>query len=339
MAVVIAGLGSSSGAGLPLSITDTKGAARAVFVDRAELARLHPSWRDLSDMRTVLAGARKSAPSAGSASSMGSTGRSRSALAARAAVEASAALDGLESRKLAALTTRREAMKVQMMKSSEAEWKAEARSIEEASAIQTKTIDNRHSADLVNARLRVSAARVMGKVSKLDGSGMDKDAAGRDVRDANASLDSVSGASDAEKSRVMAEANAKIDALKQAAEKQIDERLGAYQLEQSRRIADSMASARMEMARELGPSSTPVLFAATEVSSLTSLESTVAALQARIDKDVDLVVRELARDRGLKVTFERRGSRTPDVTAVFVGLIKKHGWNSVGPAVSGLGSS
>lgn len=340
---VVAGLSSNVGVGLPLSGTEASGSIppvtrRNVFVDKAELARLHPGWQDLSDMKKVLAGALKSAPGANSVPS--TAGRSRSELAAKTALDASKALDGLESRKYAALKARREAMKSQMMKSAEAEWKAEARNIEEAAAVETKAIDESHSTDLVNARLRVSAAQVASKVSKLDGSGMDKTAAEKDLQDVKSSLEGIAGVDSAEKNRVVASANAKVNALKENAEKQIDDKLNAYEADQSKRIAGTIADARTEIARELGPSSAPVLFAVkSQAGSLASLQSSVSALETRIDKDVDLVVRELAADRGLNVVFQRRGSRVPDVTTVFMNLIKKHGWNAGGPVIDRLGSS
>lgn len=343
--VVIAGFCSGNGIALPLASREAKGSVfssprRIVFVDRDELAKLHPEWRDLSDMKKVLAEASKAGQTAETAKPGVRAGRTRSELAAKAAAEASAALDGLESRKYAALKARRDAMKSQMMKSAEAEWKAQARGIEEVAATESKSIDERHSVDLVNARLRLSAAQVASKVSKLDDSGMDKKATEQDLQGAKSSLDGIAGVDAAEKGRVDAAASAKIDAIRQGAEKKIDDFLNAYESDQRQRIAGSMAVARSETARELGPTSTPALFTAKSVATnLASLQSTVSALETRIATDVDQVVRELAADRGLRVTFERRGNRTPDATAVFANLIKKHGWSAGGPVLTGQGSS
>ena len=340
---MIAGLGSTNGVALPLSSAESRGSIlsvprRTVFVNKAELARLHPDWRDLNDMKKAIAGALKTA-SCGVSLSV-KTGRTRSELAAKAAAEASVALDGLEARKYAALKTRRDAMKAQMMKSAEAEWKVEARSVQQAAAARTKSVDDSHAVDLANARLRVSAAQVTSKVSKLEGSGMDKAVAEQDLQNARASLDAIVGADSAEKDSVDTDANARIDAVRKVAEQKIDDRLSAYESDQRSRIASSMAVARTETARELGPSSVPVLFTAKSVASnLASLQSTASALETRIDQDVDLVVRELAADRGLRVTFDRHGNHVPDATTVFANLIKKHGWNAGGPVLTGVGSS
>ncbi len=342
--VVIAGLSSSNGVALPLPNTESRGnilsaPRRTVFVNKAELARLHPDWRDLSDMKKAIAGALRAAPSGASLGAV-KPGRTRSELAAKAAAEASAALDGLEARKYAALKARRDSMKSQMMKSAEAEWKAEARTVQQAAAAQTKSIDETHSADLVNARLRIAAAQVASKVSKLEGSGVDKAATEQDLLDAKLALDKIAGIDSAEKNRVDTAAKARIDEVRGAAERKIDERLNTYELDQRSRIASSMAVARTETARELGPSSAPVLFTAKSVATnLASLESTASALETRIDEDVDLVVRGLAADRGLRVVFDRRGNRMPDATTVFANLIRKHGWNAGGPVLTGVGSS
>jgi hypothetical protein len=153
---------------------------------------------------------------------------------AKAARDASAALDGLEMRKYSALRARREAMKSQLLKSSEADWKAEARNIEEAAAAETKSVDDRYASDLVNARLRVSASEVAATVSQKTDSGMDSDATNEKLRSANADLAGVGSADDAEKGRITAAASARIDALRQASEERDAERVSAYEAEQSK---------------------------------------------------------------------------------------------------------
>lgn len=357
-ALILAGvLGSGFGVGSPLYAAATRAIARpasrqVVFVDKAELARLHPGWQALDDMRAALAGTGSAGGgsstsggqnydrAAGTASRGAAVGRSRSELVAKAASDASAALDGLEKRKYSALKARREAMRSQLLKSSEAEWKAEARNIEEAAGVETKLIDDRHSSDLVNARLRVSASEIAATVSQKTDSGMDKDATNEKLRSANADLAGVGSVDDAEKGRIMAAANAKIDAVRQASEKRVAERVSAYEAEQSKLIAGSMAAARGEIAQELGPVSTPALFAGqwcasalsdngvneSRVGRVVDLQAAVSALQVRIDKDVGSMVLDLAAEKGLKVTFERQRGETRDATKTFAGLIQKHGW-------------
>jgi hypothetical protein len=243
-------------------------------------------------------------------------------------------------------------MKSQLLKSSESDWKAEARNIEEAAAAETKSVDDRYASDLVNARLRASASQAASKVSHMVDSGMDKKATDEKLRSADAVLADVGRAGGAEKAGIMAAANAKIKALKQAAEKRAGEQVGLYEREQSKLIADSMAAARSDIAQQLGPVSTPGLFAREmdgpssgagagdhPADRLVDLRAAVAALQVRIDKDVSSMVLSLAAEKGLKVTFERQRGVTRDATRTFAELIKKHGWNAGTPAMSGSGSS
>lgn len=365
--IVAVVLGSAFGVGLPPPAMGARTIARPtkqiVFVNRDELARLHPGWQALNDMRSTLDGTVVSRspisvdPSpnraAGTASRGGSVGRSRSELVAKAARDASAALDGLESRKYEALRARREAMKSQLLKNSESDWKSEARNIEEAAAVETKLVDDRNASDLVNARLRASASEVASRVSRKEGSGMDKAAADEHLQAATAELADVGRADDAEKARIVDAANAKIKALKQASEKRVEEQLSLYQAEQAKLIADSMASARSDIAQELGPVSTPGLFAAGQggsvlsgaglaeykVDRLVDLKAAASALQVRIDKDVSSMVLGLAAEKGLKVTFERQKGETRDATRMFAELIRKHGWSAGTPAMCGSGSS
>lgn len=355
-AVFVAALGS---AGLPVPAAGAKGtlrpaSLRIVFVDKAELARLHPGWQALNDMRAALAGS----TSAGGGSmpktlavddrhsalpgTGGGAGRTRSELVAKAAMDASAALDGLEARKYEALRARGAAMKAQLMKSAEADWKAEARNIEEAAAVETKRIDEHYSSDIVNARLRAAATGVESKVSQKADSGMDKTAVDGKLRGAQGELEGIRGAGEAEKNKITAEANARIDALKQASAKRVEEQVSAYESEQSKLIAGSMAAARGEIAQQLGPVSTPALFASRHENggdSVADLNAAVVALQSRIQKDVSFMVLGLADSLGIRVTFERKGAGIRDATKQFAGLIKKRGWNIGASAMSGRGSS
>ena len=364
--IAIVGLGSQMGIGLPLGDRNATGAVRAasrqvVYVDKAELARLHPGWQALSDIKAAIAGtgAKRTGAAALAFTEprtdvIPSTGvavdRSRNALAAKAAVRAEVALDGLESRKRAALAARCDATRSQLMKSSEADWKAEARNIQEAAAVEKKSVDDRFGSDLVNARLRAGAMATASKLSAKPGTGVDKKSMDDRTKLADESLAGISKAGEAEKNSINAAADARVDALKQAAAKRVDDQVGSYEAEQSQRIAISMTDARAQIARDLGPSAAPVLFAdagrengsaskmlvvnPSDGHELAELKATVAALQARIDDDVNLVVRDLAAEKGLNVVFERRGSGMRDATPTFAGLIKKRGWN-----VSGLGSS
>ena len=353
------------GVGLPLLAMEARAVVRPpskqiVFVDRAELARLHPGWQALSDMRLVLDGpglvVRDSLTSAGltSTESRGvPAGRSRSELVAKAVQDASAALAGLETRKYAALRARRDAMKSQLLKSSESDWKAEARDIERAAAAEMKLVDDRYASDLVNARLRASASEVASKVSRMEGSGMDKEATDQKLQTSAADLDVLGRADSAEKDRIKVAANAKIEAIKQAAEKRVGEQVSLYEAEQGKLIADSMAAARSDIAQQLGPASTPGLFAERQaipalsgdalgecrVDRLVDLRAAASALQARIYKDVSSMVLNLAVAKGLKVTFERHRGETRDATRMFAELIKKHGWNAGGQAMCESGSS
>lgn len=347
--ILLAALGST---GLQLSaagaIGTIKPAPQVVFVDKAELAKLHPGWQTLNDMRAVMAGGSVSGGrtavdrGAGSINREVATGKSRSELVAKAARDMSVALDELETHKYEALRLRREAMKSQLMKSAEADWKADARGIEQTAAVETKQIDKQNSMDLVNARLRKAASVIESKVSEKADSGMDKNLAGERLLSATNELAVVGSADEAEKSRVSAAASAKINVLKQAAGKRIEDQVNAYEVGQSKLIAESMAAARAEIAQELGPASTPALFAVwrkDRMNVFADLSAAVSALQARIDKDVSSVVLELAAQKGLKVTFERRVANTQNATKLFAGLIKKFGWNTRASLLSGLGSS
>lgn len=339
MVVLFAALGF---AGLPISAAGAMGKIRpaslqVVFVDKAELAKLHPGWQALNDMRTILAGG--SMPKAlalvdggtGPISRVGAGGRSRRELSEKAARDMSAALDGLEARKYEALRIRCEAMRSELMKNAETASKADARSIEEAAADDTKLIDEKNKIDLVNARLRKAASEIEFKVSQKADSGMSKDVVDEKLNAAKDELAGVSNADEAEKERVIAQAGAKIDVLKQASAKKVEQQINAYESEQSRLIAESMAEARADIAQGLGPASTPALFSGWReagVNSPVDLGAAILALQARIDKDVSSMVLELAAMKGLKVTFQRRAANTRDATKIFAGLIKKYGWNA-----------
>jgi len=345
--LLIAGLGLA-GHPQPVAGANATASHKVVFVDKAELARLHPGWQALSDMKAVLSGettADVAAHRGGVAppSNPGSAaGRSRAQLAAKAAADASAALDTLEARRYQALQARCAAMKAQLLKGVEASWKAEAREIERSAAAETKAIDEAYSADLINARLKASASAVEAKVSKSDSSGMDKASVDAQVKEVQRQLESVESAHQAAKDRIRDEARAKIDALRQDAERRVDEQVAAYEAGQRILIAKDIASARAEIARELGPSSAPLLFAGkSEMTSDDSadLSAAVSALQSRIDSDVSSVVQDLAAKRGLRVIFDRRGAGAKDATGSFAALIKKYGWPAGSIATGKFGSS
>ena len=322
---------------------------KVVYVDKTELARLHPGWQALSDMKAVLSG-ETVADHAGSRSDQGvrlpsrgvAPGRSRSELAAKAAVDASAALDALETRKYQALKARSDAMRSQLLKSAEAGWKAEARDIERAAAAEAKAIDEADGSDLVNARLKASASQAASKASKSDLGGMDKAAVEQRLQDSEGQLTSVETANSAAKDRIMAEEQAKIDALRQDAEKRVAQQVGTYEADQHKLIAQDIASARSEIASELGPGSTPLLFAGKsgiDSGDTADLSAAVSALKVRIDSDVSSLVIDLAAKRGMQVTFERPPTGAKDATSTFGALIKKYGWPAGSLAGGGLGSS
>jgi hypothetical protein len=328
---------------------------QAVYVDKAELAKLHPSWQALSDMKAVLARAGNGAGASRDRGAARTTDRgaapSRTELAARSVIKAHQALAELEARKLEALRIRREAMKAQKLQSAEADWKADARNIEEAAAAQAGAIDQQYSPDLVNARLKAIAAEAITKVAAKDKSGIDQTAAKEALKNAQARVVTAGNADEAEEDRIMALASQKISALEDASDKRVEEQVHAYELDQSKRIASGIASAKDEIAKQMGPDAMAIAesrlaeSAAASAggssklySNLDELRSAVAALQARIAKDVDVAVRDVAKKRGVNVTFQRRGT-VPDATRTFEELIKKRGWNAYGPVMGGLGSS
>ena len=337
--------------GLPLEVAGAIHPAplKVVYVDKSELARLHPGWQALSDMKAVLSGetvadhagprsdAGVSLPSRG-----GSPGRSRSELAAKAAMDASAALGALEARKYQALQARCDAMRSQLLKSAEAGWKAEARDIERAAAAETMALDEAYGSDLVNARLRASASQAASKASKSDPGGMDKAAVEQRLKDAQGQLTGVETADKTAKDGIVAEARAKIDALQQGAEKRVAQQVGTYEAGQRKLIAQDIASARGEIASELGPGSTPLLFAGKsgiDSGDTADLSAAVSALKVRIDSDVSSLVLDLAAKRCMQVTFGRPPTGAKDSTSAFAALIKKHGWPAGSLAGGGLGSS
>jgi hypothetical protein len=313
---------------------------KAVYVDKTELARLHPGWQALSDMKAVLSG-ETVADHAGSRSDQGvrspsrgvAPGRSRSELAAKAAMDAAAALDALEARKY---------LRSRLLKSAEAGWKTEARDIERATAAETKAIDEAYGSDLVNARLKASASRAASTASKLDPGGMDKSAVEERLQGSEGQLTNVETANGAAKDRVVAKAQTRIDALQQDAEKRVAQQVGSYEADQHKLIAQDIASARSEIASELGPGSAPLLFAwksGIDSGDTADLSAAVSALQIRIDNDVSLAVLDLAAKRGMQVTFERPPTGAKDSTSAFAALIKKYGWPAGSVANGGLGSS
>ncbi len=335
--------------------------ARVVYVDTSELARLHPGWRALDDMRLTLNGtglkdamstSLTSAPPIISTPKLQLTSvSSREELVAKAARDASAALDKLEARKYDALRARRESMRAYLLKSSESEWKAEAKDLQAESAVLTKAVDDRYSADLVNARLRQAASKAASSISKKEDAGIDRTLAGERMTAADVELARIMAESDAEKASITADINAKIEAIKRASEKRVEEQVAVYDAEQSSIIADSMASARSDIARRLGPTSTPDLFAVLDMGfgqtlgktpvtngdRMVDLRAAYSALQTRIDNDVRELVLSLASQKGLQISFERKTTRMNDATGIFANLIKKCGWSASipGPAASG----
>lgn len=348
----MAGLGSQMGVGLPLSNGGVKLVAssaprQVVFVDKAELAKLHPSWQALNDMRAVLAKAGGKASTA-----KGTAGLSRAELGARAAVKAGKALAELQARKYEALRVRSEAMKAQKMQSAELDWKADVRNIEEAAASQTKQVDDRYGSDLLNARIKSMAAEAASKVARKDGSGVDKAVAGDTLKNAKDRLAAVGGADDAEKKAIAAAAAEEIDALKQASARKVEQEVRAYEQEQTRQISSGIAIAKDEVARQMGPDAMVIAQSklaeesaagsadgsSAQIGSVGELKAAIVALQAKIEKDVDVAVRQLAASNGMVVVFQRKKS-APDATRTFAGFIRKRGWNAYGPVMSGVGSS
>lgn len=352
LAVTIAGLGSQAGVGLPLSNGGAKLAAssaprQVVFVDKAELAKLHPSWQALAEMRSVLARAGSSSPAKD-----GRPGRSRTELAARAAVKANKALDELQNRKYEALRVRSEAIKAQKMQSAEMDWRADVRGIEQTAAAQTKAVDVRNSTDLVNARLRAIAAGVASKAAGKDGNGIDR-AVADDVLKANQQrLADVSGSDGQEKKAITDSAARSIDALKQASARQVAEEVRAYERDQSKLIVEGIGLARDEIARQMGPdamlvartnlieypTAEPSVGSSDMAGSMGKLRVAAVALSTQIQRDVDAAIHQLAASNGMAVVFQRRKS-APDATRKFAGFIKKSGWNAYSPVMGEAGSS
>lgn len=351
LAVVVAGLGSQPGVGLPLSNSGLELIAsseprQVVFVDKAELAKLHPSWQALSDMRAVLdrAGGKQSAK-------VGSSRPSRTELAARAAVKANKALDELKARKHEALKVRSDAMKAQKMQSAELDWKADVRAIEQSAAAQTKSVDARNSADLLNARLKSMAAGAAAKVAGKEGSGLDAAVADDVLKNTQERLNAVQGADELEKKAIADSAAEKIDSLKQASVRRVDSEVRAFEIEQSKLIGEGIATAKREIARQMGPDAMIVAQArlaedtiaessgeSSAVVGMARLRKAVEALQARIQQDVDSAVRYFAASKGMAVVFQRRKS-APDMTRTFADFIRKRGWNAYSPDKGEVGSS
>lgn len=351
LAVIIAGLGSQPGVGLPLSNGGVKLVAssqpgQVVFVNKAELAKLHPSWQALSDMRAVIARA------SGSHLGKGGSGRpSRTDLAAQAAVKACKALAELQARKYQALRIRSEAMQAQKMQSAEIDWKADVRGIEQTIAAQAKEVDARNSLDLLNARLKAMAAGAAAKVASKDGSGLDRAVTDDTLNATKERLAAVGGADALEKKAILQTAAKEIDALKQASADRVEAEVHAYEMDQSKLIVDGIAIARDEIARQMGHDA--MVIAKTRLiddtiahssgetptpASVGDLQKAVVVLQARIQQDVDLAVTQLAVSNGMAVVFQRRKS-APDATIKFADFIKKSGWNAYSPIVGKTGST
>lgn len=337
---------------------------QTVFVDKNELARLHPGWQALDDMRAALDSEKSDLAkntSSGSLSPAATVGSkrgltvvpSRSQLVAKAAGDASASLDKLEKRKYDALRARRDSMSVYLLKNSESEWKAEARTIQEEAAIQMKAVDEQYAVELLNARLRATATKSAVTISQKQDGGLDKADADARLITADAEVQRIKADVDAQKAIIDGDARARIAAIKEASEKRVKDILDLYETDQSTIIANSMASARSDIARTLGPTAAPGLFAEYESgfnrwvvngsacagNKTTDLKAAICALQERIDNDVNTVVLVWASQKGLKVTFERSNDATYDATKMFADIIKKRGWNAVGPMAGGLESS
>lgn len=355
LAVVIAGLGSQMGVGLPLynggiELVAQAASRQVVFVDKAELAKLHPSWQALSDMRMALAASSGRLLKADGTLVSRSAGSGRTELAARAAVKANKALDELKARKYEALRIRSEATRAQKVQSAETDWKADVRPIEESAAAQSKLVDERYSADLLNARIKEMAARVASKVAGKDGSGMDRTGAEAALQNTQERLAAVGAADDIEKKAIADVATQKVDAIKQASAKQVEQEVQAYEFEQGKLIVDGIVSARAEIAHQMGPDAMAIAQSrlaedaessagsSTTTRSMDESQGAITALRARIDRDVDVLVRQFAAGSGMAVVFQRRKGM-PDATKMFADFIKKRGWNTQGPVTGGAGSS
>lgn len=343
---------------------DSPTRAGVVYVDTSALARLHPGWRALDDMRLTLNGTGLEEAMSTSARSpvMPSidapkpqlvSGSSREELVAKAARDASAALDKLEARKYDALRARRESMRVYLLKSSESEWKAEAKDLQAEGAVLTKAVDDRYAADLVNARLRQAASKAASSISQKEDAGIDRTLADERMTAADAEVARIMVESATEKAGITAGIDARIEAIKRTSEKRVEEQVAVYDAEQSAMIADSMASARSDIARRLGPTSAPDLFAMLDmgfgrstrdasgksVDRMADLKAAYSALQTRIDKDVRDMVMSLASQKGLQVSFERNKTKMNDATGMFADLIKKFGWSASIPGPTASGNS
>lgn len=353
LAVTMAGLTSQKGVGLPLSggpakLTASSAPRQVVFVNKAELAKLHPGWQALSHMRMSLARAGKTLGKDGRGSA---NSRSRTELAARALVNANRALAELQERKHEALRVRSEAMRAQKMQSAELDWKADVRAIEQGAAADAKTIDSANNSGLLNARLKAMAAKTASQAAGKDGSGIDRTMAEEKLKSSESYLSAVRAADDREKKTVSDSAARTINALKQASAKRVEEEIRAYEDEQRKQIARGIDLARHEMAQQMGYDATVIAQVRLDQENAASndgstsaaantkeLQAAVTALQARIENEVDLAVRELAASNGLAVIFQRRKG-APDATGRFAGYIKKRGWNAYGPVMGGAGSS
>lgn len=352
----------SAGVSAGLMAAGKPQSAGVVYVDKSQLARLHPGWRALDDMRLTLSGTGLGAAMSAAAQNPApaivdtpepqlTTGRTRDELVAKAVRDALTSLDKLEAQKYDALRVRRESMRVYLLKNSESEWKAEAKDLQAGAAVRMKAVDDRYAADLVNARLRLAASKAAASISQKEDAGIDGAVADERMTAANAEIARIIAESDAEKAKITADINARIDSIKRASEKRVEEQIAVYVSEQSAIIADSMASARSDIARRLGPTSTPELFAVLEVGfgqsvgktfdaggdRMVDLKAAYSALQVRIDNDVRDMVLSLASQKGLKVTFERNTTDVNDATGMFADLIKKYGWSASisGPSASG----
>ncbi len=339
-------------------------ARREVYVDAAELVRLHPGSSALSEMAAVLAESRvdrvgTAAPERLSEPLPAATGALKSSTS-RADVEAEAAqavvrsLSRLESDQQQALQARLQASRALRMESAKSEINVKVQEINQSRDAAERTVSQRFAPDQLNARLKQSGLQAAIKATERPGidEGMPS-VIEQELTTANSSLNDINDAAAAQQLRVEEEAKKQIDALEAASMSKIDADLLAYEISERKSINDGVIAARNQTLRELASFETatsrgsgnayspmPKLSAAVAADDtvqkantrdIVAMKQTVDVLQTRIRGDIIRAVRKLAHEKNLRVTFSRQTAGVPDETQAFADELRDHAWNVCGP--------
>lgn len=339
-------------------------AIREVYVDVSQLTKLHPRWETLVAMRSTAASA------AGSENAIAADGSpmrprqsngtdgslvsaSRNKLSAEAAKAAEDALVRLEAEQREALSQRLGASRKTMEESAEADLKVRAQEIEAARDEKLRAAMHGYCPDRLNAKLKESALKVA-----ANSPGIDKKLVEAKLVAIRSELDRIAGVCAVETNEIEAEAHNTIKEIVTSAAARIEAALSIRESGEIRRIESRANSARSDLLSELyafdfSPRSAKTISAdgawtlrqttdARRFVNRTTPEANnsrqmwnrkTADLEVRIRADIDRAVRQIASEKGVRVTLSRGGSDVPNETQAFADALRKHALALCGPVL------